>query len=74
MICLYSDNDNPVLDTRRFIIELMSRKLEIPVILAIECLESTIDRQLIHFAVEAGALLVDGMGDGIWLINDPKKL
>ena len=74
VICLYSDNDNPVLDTRRFIIELMSRKLEIPVILAIECSESTIDRQLIHFAVEAGALLVDGMGDGIWLINDPKKI
>jgi (E)-4-hydroxy-3-methylbut-2-enyl-diphosphate synthase len=74
VICLYSDNENPVLDTRRFIIELMNRKLEIPVILAVECSESTIDRQLIHFAVEAGALLVDGMGDGIWLINDPKKI
>jgi (E)-4-hydroxy-3-methylbut-2-enyl-diphosphate synthase len=48
--------------------------LEIPVILAVECTESTIDRQLIHFAVEAGALLTDGMGDGIWLINDPKKI
>jgi (E)-4-hydroxy-3-methylbut-2-enyl-diphosphate synthase len=74
VICLYSDNENPVLDTRRFIIELMSRNLEIPVILAVECSESTIDRQLIHFAVEAGALLADGMGDGIWLINDPKKI
>ncbi|HEY4934968.1 MAG TPA: (E)-4-hydroxy-3-methylbut-2-enyl-diphosphate synthase [Puia sp.] len=71
---LYSDNENPVLDTRRFIMELMNRNLDIPVILAIECLESTIDRQLIHFAVEAGALLVDGMSDGIWLINDPKKI
>ena len=74
VICLYSDNENPVLDTRRFMIELMNRRLEIPVILAVECSESTIDRQLIHFAVEAGALLVDGMGDGIWLINDPIKI
>ncbi|HLA58325.1 MAG TPA: (E)-4-hydroxy-3-methylbut-2-enyl-diphosphate synthase [Puia sp.] len=74
VICLYSDNENPVLDTRRFMTELMSRQLGIPVILAVECIESTIDRQLIHFAVEAGALLVDGMGDGIWLINDPKKI
>ena len=74
VICLYSDNENPVLDTRRFMIELMNRQLEIPVILAVECSESTIDRQLIHFAVEAGALLADGMGDGIWLINDPKKI
>ncbi len=74
IIALYSDNENPVLDTRRFMMELMNRNLEIPVILAIECSESTIDRQLIHFAVEAGALLVDGMSDGIWLINDPKKI
>ena len=74
VLCLYSDNENPVLDTRRFMIELMNRNLDIPVILTIECTESTIDRQLIHFAVEAGALLTDGMGDGIWLINDPKKI
>ena len=65
VICLYSDNENPVLDTRRFMIELMNRRLEIPVILAVECSESTIDRQLIHFAVEAGALLMDGMGNRI---------
>jgi len=71
---LYSNNDNPVMDTRRFVIELMNRNLDIPVILAIECTEAIIDRQLIHFAVEAGALLTDGMGDGIWLINDPEKM
>ena len=74
VLALYSDNENPVLDTRRFMIELMNRNLEIPVILAVECKENTIDRQLIHFAVEAGALLTDGMADGIWLINDPKKI
>ena len=36
--------------------------------------ETTIDKQLIHFAVEAGALLTDGMGDGLWLMNDPEKI
>jgi (E)-4-hydroxy-3-methylbut-2-enyl-diphosphate synthase len=74
VLCLYSNHVNPVHDTRRFLIELMNRNLDIPVIFAIECKEVTIDRQLIHFAVEAGALLVDGMGDGIWLINNPKKI
>jgi (E)-4-hydroxy-3-methylbut-2-enyl-diphosphate synthase len=74
VICLYSDNENPVLDTRRFMMELMNHNLDIPVILAVECKENSIDRQLIHFAVEAGALLTDGMGDGIWLINDPEKI
>ena len=52
----------------------MNRGRDIPFILGVECMEGTIDRQLIHFAVEAGSLLSDGMGDGIWLINDPKKI
>jgi (E)-4-hydroxy-3-methylbut-2-enyl-diphosphate synthase len=71
VLAIYSDNENPVLDTRRFFIELMNRDLAIPVILAVECQETTVDRQLIHMAVESGALLVDGMSDGIWLMNDP---
>ena len=70
MLCLYSENKNPVLDIRRFLIEAMNQNIQIPVILTLSCKESSIDRQLIHYAVEAGALLVDGMGDGIWLIND----
>jgi (E)-4-hydroxy-3-methylbut-2-enyl-diphosphate synthase len=74
VICLYSDNENPVLSVRRFLMELMNRGIDIPVILAVECSEPSIDRQLIHFSVEAGALLTDGMGEGIWLINDPKKM
>src|SRR5664279_3636368 len=48
VVCLSSDNENPVLSTRRFLIELMNRDIEVPVILAIESSERTIDRQLIH--------------------------
>jgi (E)-4-hydroxy-3-methylbut-2-enyl-diphosphate synthase len=32
------------------------------------------DEQLIHFAATAGGLFLDGMGDGIWLMNDPSKM
>ena len=39
----------------------------------VESHNDTIDEQLIHFATEAGALLLDGMGNGIWLMNDPSK-
>jgi (E)-4-hydroxy-3-methylbut-2-enyl-diphosphate synthase len=74
VLAMHSDNENPVLDTRRFFIELMNRGLEIPAIVAIECLETTVDRQLIHMAVESGALLIDGMSDGIWLINNPENI
>jgi (E)-4-hydroxy-3-methylbut-2-enyl-diphosphate synthase len=40
----------------------------------VESHDATIDEQLIHFSTEAGALFLDGMGDGIWLMNDPSKL
>jgi (E)-4-hydroxy-3-methylbut-2-enyl-diphosphate synthase len=73
-VCLHSDNDNPVLCVRRFLLEMTNRAIDLPVILVIESLEPTIDRQLIHFAVGAGALLADGFGDGIWLINNPEKM
>ncbi len=74
IICVYSSTRNPVQDTRRFIVELMNRDIQIPVILAIQCFETSIDKQLIHFAVESGALLTDGMGDGLLLKNDPEKI
>jgi (E)-4-hydroxy-3-methylbut-2-enyl-diphosphate synthase len=32
-----------------------------------------VDDQLIQFSSEAGALLLDGFGDGAWLMNDPEK-
>lgn len=74
ILCVYSSAGNPFAETRRFIMEMMNRKIQNPVILSIDCCETSIDKQLIHFAVEAGALLTDGMGDGLWLKNDPDKI
>jgi len=54
--------------------ELTSKQIDRPIILTVESHDSTIDEQLIHFSTEAGALLLDGMGDGIWLMNDPRQL
>ena len=39
-----------------------------------ESYDTTIDEQLIHFSTEAGALFLEGMGDGIWLINNPSLI
>jgi len=74
VLCIYSSGKNPMLSVRRFIMELMNQGIQCPVILAVESHDGTIDEQLIHFAVEAGGLFADGMGDGIWLINDPEKM
>ena len=74
ILCLYASGENPMLAVRRMISELMNRQLNCPVILAVESRDASIDAQLIHFAVEAGALFTDGLGDGIWLMNDPSQL
>lgn len=74
VLCLWSNNPWPLLSVRRFIMELMARDIRCPVILAVESRQETIDRQLIHFSAETGALFLDGMGDGIWLMNDSKEI
>jgi (E)-4-hydroxy-3-methylbut-2-enyl-diphosphate synthase len=74
VLCIWSTNQHTMASVRRFLIELMNAQAKCPVILAVESHESTIDEQLIDFSTNAGALLLDGFGDGIWLMNDPSKL
>jgi len=74
VLCLYSSATNSMQSVRAFVNNLMEQQIKTPVILAVESHHSSIDEQLIHFATESGALFLDGMGDGIWLINDPSKL
>jgi (E)-4-hydroxy-3-methylbut-2-enyl-diphosphate synthase len=74
VLCIYSSAANSMQSLRSFINGLMLQEIKTPVILAVESHHTSIDEQLIHFATESGALFLDGMGDGIWLINDPSKL
>ena len=74
VLCLSSSHPTAMLSIRACIASMMSRGIRSPVILVIESPERTIDEQLIHFSAEAGALFLDGMGDGIWLKNDPEKI
>ncbi|MBS1565279.1 MAG: flavodoxin-dependent (E)-4-hydroxy-3-methylbut-2-enyl-diphosphate synthase, partial [Bacteroidetes bacterium] len=74
ILCIWSSHPHSMPSVRRLVMDLVQQKNERPVILAVESHDSSIDEQLIHFSTEAGALLLDGMGDGIWLMNDPKQL
>ena len=74
VLCLHSSATVPMPSARDFLVELMKEKIKTPVILVVESSDATIDEQLIHFSAEAGALLLDGMGDGVWLKNDPSRL
>ena len=65
--CLSSNNKNAMQSVRRMIVEMVTNKIEIPVIIMVDSNWQTADEHLIHYATEAGALLLDGFGDGIWL-------
>ena len=74
VLCIYSTAANAMQSVRACIVNLMEQQINCPVILSVESNDSLIDEQLIHFSTVAGALFLDGMGDGIWLKNDPSKL
>lgn len=74
VLCCWSSHPQAMLSVRRYIMELMVRGIPTPLILAVESHDRTIDDQLIHFSTEAGALFLEGMGDGIWLMNEPEKI
>jgi 1-hydroxy-2-methyl-2-(E)-butenyl 4-diphosphate synthase len=69
VLCLSSTNKNAMASVRRMFIELESRNIKNPVILIVDSpaigREQTADEHLIHYAIEAGALLLDGFGDGV---------
>jgi (E)-4-hydroxy-3-methylbut-2-enyl-diphosphate synthase len=67
VLCLSTENKNAVQSVRRMFFELNEREIENPAIIICDSEKDTMDESLIHFAIEAGALLIDGFGNGICL-------
>lgn len=67
IICIESTNAHIMPSIRRFVSELMLQDVKCPVIIKSGSNGKTIDEQLIELATDAGGLLLDGMGDGVWL-------
>ena len=67
VLCLSSTNKNAMQSVRRMVMELKDNSIENPIILIVDSSWQTADEHLIHYATEAGALLLDGFGDGICL-------
>ena len=74
IFCIYSTAKNGVQQLRNFVNVMMQQDIQCPVVLAAESMHDNVDEQLIHFSIGVGALFLDGMGDGIWLMNDPSKM
>ncbi len=65
VICLSSTNINAMQSIRRMFIELMNSDVKNPVIVICDSTDTTMDQSLIHYAVETGGLLLDGLSDGV---------
>ncbi|WP_127128364.1 (E)-4-hydroxy-3-methylbut-2-enyl-diphosphate synthase [Pseudoflavitalea rhizosphaerae] len=67
VLCLSSTRQNAMQAVRRMFVELHQQNIKNPVVLITDSNGQTPDEHLIHFATETGALLLDGLGDGICL-------
>ncbi len=73
ILCIHSSNQHAMPSIRRFVAELMLQGVKCPVILQTQSNANSIDEQLIALSTDAGGLLLEGIGDGIWLQNSPVK-
>ncbi len=67
VLVLHTDNQAAMPELRRALFELMNQGVDVPVVLHRTYAQEDLDHFLLHSATDTGALLIDGMGDGIWL-------
>jgi (E)-4-hydroxy-3-methylbut-2-enyl-diphosphate synthase len=67
VLILDSFNELAMADLRRMMIDLKNAKCEIPVIFKLNYNQLNEEQFQLYSSTDAGALLLDGMGDGIWI-------
>jgi len=65
VICLSSTNSNAMQSIRRMFVELMNNSIKNPAIIICDSKDDTMDQSLIHYSIETGGLLLDGLSDGV---------
>ncbi len=67
VLVMYSTEQESMKQLRQQMLSLVAHKIYNPVIFIINSKKENADQHLIHYATEAGALLLDGFGDGLIL-------
>lgn len=67
VLVIETNNEHGMAEQRRMFIELMNSKLDVPVIIKRNYTELSAEKFQLQASTDVGALLLDGMGDGIWL-------
>ncbi|HYC84260.1 MAG TPA: flavodoxin-dependent (E)-4-hydroxy-3-methylbut-2-enyl-diphosphate synthase, partial [Chryseosolibacter sp.] len=67
VLIIETNNDHGMAEQRRLFVELLIRRCEVPVVIRREYKNLTAEQLQLWAATDAGALLIDGLGDGILL-------
>ena len=63
-------NEHGIAEQRRAFFEIINTNWDVPIIIRRDYFVSTKDELQLFAATDLGSLLIDGFGDGIWLIAD----
>lgn len=67
VLIIETKNDHGMAEQRRFFFELMNKEIENPVIITRDYKNISPDVLRLFSSTDFGALLIDGMGDGVWI-------
>jgi len=67
VLIIETKNDHGMAEQRRFFFELMNKEIENPVIIKRDYKNISLDELRLFSSTDLGALLIDGMGDGVWI-------
>lgn len=73
VLCIASEAKNAMQEVRNTFNRLSNESFENPIVFTCSSSWNHQDEHLIHFATEAGALLLDGFGDGLFLRLNPEN-
>lgn len=70
VLVLKTSNDHAMPDLRNVFVDMMQQKNTLPVIIKRDYAKADLETFRLHSSTDAGALLLDGMGDGVWLCSE----
>jgi len=73
VLVIETDNEHGMAEQRRFFFELINREIKNPVIIKRDYKNITLDEVRLYSSTDFGGLLIDGLGDGVWLSTETGK-
>lgn len=74
IVCLETSYDNKTQLFRKFVCESANKNFKNPIVLKYNDAELDSEKFQLNVSSNAGAILIDGIGDGIWIQNDHQSL